>query len=126
MLDLTQPRDVERFRKIPTRCDVLIENMRPGVMKRRGLVCSVSGYGQTGPLSQEGSHDLVIQALTGMMGRADRRRRALETGEFARRCDRLAAGAGARHSPDAGSIRRFAPLLGEHNDEVFREFGIND
>lgn len=79
-LDLKDPRDVERFKQLAAQCDVLIENMRPGVMARLGLApellqaanprlifCSVSGYGQTGPLSHEGSHDLVIQALTGMM-----------------------------------------------------------
>ncbi|SHI44831.1 formyl-CoA transferase [Pollutimonas bauzanensis] len=60
--------------------DVLIENFRPGVMKRLGLdyetlaglnpglvYASISGFGQTGPLSQRPGYDLMAQAMSGIM-----------------------------------------------------------
>ncbi len=60
--------------------DVIIENLRPGVMARLGLgpktlleshphlvFCSISGYGQDGPIHQEGAYDLIIQGYSGMM-----------------------------------------------------------
>ncbi|HWL29256.1 MAG TPA: CoA transferase, partial [Burkholderiaceae bacterium] len=59
--------------------DVLVENYRPGSMARMGLgyedlkerfprliYCSISGFGQTGPLKSEGGFDLVIQAMSGL------------------------------------------------------------
>ncbi len=68
-------------------CDVLVENFRPGVMKRFGLdyeslkarhprlvYLSVSAYGQTGPMSDRPGFDPVLQAESGMMsltGEAD-------------------------------------------------------
>lgn len=67
--------------------DVLIEGMRPGVMERLGLgpreclalnprliYARVTGWGQTGPLSQQAGHDINYVALSGAlhaMGNAD-------------------------------------------------------
>lgn len=61
-------------------CDVVVENFRPGVLQRLGLdyntlsrrrsdviLCSISGFGATGPLRDRPSFDLVTQALTGVM-----------------------------------------------------------
>jgi crotonobetainyl-CoA:carnitine CoA-transferase CaiB-like acyl-CoA transferase len=79
-LDLKNPGDLERARTLVLDADVLIENNRPGVMRRLGLdseslrrakpslvYCSISAYGQEGPRSSEGGFDLTIQAMAGIM-----------------------------------------------------------
>jgi crotonobetainyl-CoA:carnitine CoA-transferase CaiB-like acyl-CoA transferase len=60
--------------------DVFVENFRPGTVRRFGLdyvalkavrpdivYCSVSGYGQTGPIAQRPAVDLMVQAFGGLM-----------------------------------------------------------
>ena len=60
--------------------DVFVENFRPGTMKRFGLgyeamravrpdiiYCSISGYGQTGPMASRPAVDLMVQAVCGLM-----------------------------------------------------------
>lgn len=62
------------------KCDVFVENFRPGTMRRFGLdyaamkvvrpdivYCSISGYGQTGPMALRPSFDLMVQAVSGLM-----------------------------------------------------------
>ncbi|AWB35458.1 CaiB/BaiF CoA transferase family protein [Orrella marina] len=79
-LDLKNPDDVEKFRSLVRTADVLIENNRPGVMKRLGVgfdtlksinprlvMASISAYGQTGPRAREGGFDLTVQAMSGIM-----------------------------------------------------------
>ena len=86
-LDLTDPDDLALVRRMIARADVVTENFRPGVMARLGLapedlvrdnprlvVCSISGFGQYGPLHQQAAYDTVIQAVSGIMdatGEAD-------------------------------------------------------
>jgi crotonobetainyl-CoA:carnitine CoA-transferase CaiB-like acyl-CoA transferase len=80
VLDLKKPEDLEQARALVGRCDVLVENFRPGVMKRLGLdfdavravnprivYCSVSGYGQSGPRRDWPAIDNIVQATSGMM-----------------------------------------------------------
>jgi len=79
-LDLKNPDDNSRAKNLIANVDVLIENNRPGVMKRLGLdfdsalalnpkliYCSISAYGQTGPRANEGGFDVTIQAMSGIM-----------------------------------------------------------
>jgi CoA:oxalate CoA-transferase len=80
VLDLKQQDDLDAARKLIARCDVLVENFRPGVMARLGLdyasakalnpqivYCSVSGYGQSGPRRDWPAIDNIVQATSGMM-----------------------------------------------------------
>lgn len=80
-VDLSKEEGRALARKLIDVCDVVIESFRPGLMKaleldyetvrltNRGLIyCSVSGFGQTGPLSTVSGHDLAIQCMTGLMG----------------------------------------------------------
>lgn len=66
--------------KLLRKSDVLVENFRPGTLKRLSLsyatvskvnprlvYCSVSGFGQTGPYSGRGGYDSIVQALCGLM-----------------------------------------------------------
>jgi CoA:oxalate CoA-transferase len=77
-LDLKAPGDVETARRLIDQADVVVENFRPGVMDRLGLgyaaarehnprlvYCSVSGFGQDGPLAGEAAYAPVVHAMTG-------------------------------------------------------------
>jgi CoA:oxalate CoA-transferase len=79
-LDLKHAASVEAARRLIARSDVVVENFRPGVMARLGLgyaeakalkadivYCSVSGYGQSGPLRDWPAIDNIVQATSGMM-----------------------------------------------------------
>jgi alpha-methylacyl-CoA racemase len=78
-LDLKQPAGVAVLLRLCREADVLVEGFRPGVMERLGVgyeavaavnprivYCSISGYGQTGPLRDMPGHDLNYLALTGV------------------------------------------------------------
>jgi crotonobetainyl-CoA:carnitine CoA-transferase CaiB-like acyl-CoA transferase len=80
VLDLKDPADLAVARSLVETSDVLLENNRPGVMKRLGLdyetlrairpslvYCSISAFGQTGPRASEGGFDLTIQGMAGVM-----------------------------------------------------------
>ncbi|GGK50106.1 CaiB/BaiF CoA transferase family protein [Salinarimonas ramus] len=82
-LDLKDASERPRLEALIREADVLVEQMRPGVMGRLGLgpdalhainprlvVCSITGYGQDGPRAQEAGHDINYQALTGLLSLA--------------------------------------------------------
>lgn len=79
-IDLKKDKGRRIIHDLLPRVDVVIENFRPGTMARLGLdyealsskhpalvYCSVSGYGQTGPLSQRPGYDAVMQGEGGWM-----------------------------------------------------------
>jgi crotonobetainyl-CoA:carnitine CoA-transferase CaiB-like acyl-CoA transferase len=80
VLDLKDPADHARALSLAGRADVIVEGFRPGVMGRLGLdepavrlmnegvvYCSISGYGQTGPLADLPGHDINYQAWAGSL-----------------------------------------------------------
>ena len=87
VLDLKNPQHKEVARKLVAEADVVVENFRSGVMDRLGLgfeackavnpdivFCSISGFGQTGPLKNNPALDQIIQSMSGLMtlsGEAD-------------------------------------------------------
>jgi len=79
-LDLKRPEAVALFMQMAATADVIVEAFRPGVVERLGIgyeavralnprivYCSISAFGQTGPLSRKPAHDLSIQAETGLL-----------------------------------------------------------
>jgi len=79
-LDLKKPEAVETALKLIAQADALLEGFRPGVMEKLGLGPDVAlkrnpklvygrmtGWGQTGPLSQAAGHDINYIALTGAL-----------------------------------------------------------
>ena len=79
-LDLKAPADKAKALDLIRSADVVLENNRPGVMKRLGLdyaslapaqpslvYCSISAFGQEGPRSAEAGFDLTLQAMSGVM-----------------------------------------------------------
>ncbi|GAB2895494.1 CoA transferase [Paralcaligenes sp. KSB-10] len=77
-LDLKNPDDRVTLLRLVRHSHALIEGFRPGVMDRLGLsyselrganpalvMCSISGFGQTGPYAQRPAHDLNFLALAG-------------------------------------------------------------
>jgi len=79
-LDVKSPGGKEVFLDLLRNADVLVESMRPGVMARLGLsweilhpmfprliMCSASGFGQTGPYKDLPGYDMIAQAVSGLM-----------------------------------------------------------
>jgi crotonobetainyl-CoA:carnitine CoA-transferase CaiB-like acyl-CoA transferase len=80
VVDLKSGAGVALVKELAAKCDILIENYRPGVMDRLGLgyevlcavnprliYCAISGFGMTGPLRDRPSFDIVMQALSGAL-----------------------------------------------------------
>ncbi|RAK51971.1 CoA transferase [Phenylobacterium soli] len=79
-LDLKRPEAIEVVKDLVRDADVLVENYRPGVLAKLGLgyealaaakpsliYCSLSGFGQAGPLRDNPAYDHIIQAVCGVM-----------------------------------------------------------
>ena len=79
-LDLRHPEAAAVLRQLVQRCDVVLNNFRPGVMDDMGLSwaelqgikpdiisCHVTGFGLDGPYAQRPSFDFIAQAMSGFM-----------------------------------------------------------
>jgi formyl-CoA transferase len=79
-LDVGSPRGQEAFRRMARQADVVLENFRPGVMKRLGfdwetlrasnprlVYCSIAGFAEDGPYRERPAYDAVGQALSGLL-----------------------------------------------------------
>ncbi len=80
-LDLRAPAGREVVLRLAHRCDAVIESYRPGVAKRLGIdypslreqnrrlvYCSLSGFGQSGPMAHLAGYDLQFVARSGLLG----------------------------------------------------------
>src|SRR4051812_4719628 len=80
VLDLKAPAGRDALLRMAARADVVVESFRPGVLDKLGVgyealaavnpgivVCSISGFGQTGPYVDRAGHDLGYLALAGVL-----------------------------------------------------------
>lgn len=88
-LNLKKPEAIQIVKKLIMEYDIIMEQFRPGVMEKLGLgyetlreinkrliYCSLTGYGQTGPLRNRAGHDINYLARSGNMSYSGK----LETG----------------------------------------------
>lgn len=79
-IDIASPAGIEQVKDLARDADVLIENYKVGQLAKYGLdaaslralnprliYCSITGYGQNGPLSHKAGYDFAIQAEAGLM-----------------------------------------------------------
>src|ERR1051325_4303920 len=79
VMDLTKDDDRALLEAMLGKADVFIQNLKPGAVAKLGfaverlrrdhpklIVCSVSGYGETGPYAQRKAYDMLIQAEAGV------------------------------------------------------------
>lgn len=79
-VDLKNDPQRSQLKALCAASDVVLENFRPGVLDKYGLgyealtriaphlvYCSISGYGQTGPMARKGAFDVTVQAMSGLM-----------------------------------------------------------
>ena len=79
-LNLKTDRGRAIFKQLLDQTDVLVENFRPGTMKKLGLdyhtlkseypsliYAACSGFGQTGPYARQGAYDMIIQGMGGII-----------------------------------------------------------
>jgi len=79
-IDLKSEAGRTLVRDLALHSDVVIENFRPGILKRLGLSyeeiaaqkpaiiwCSISGFGQDGPYRDRPAYDMIVQAMSGAM-----------------------------------------------------------
>jgi CoA:oxalate CoA-transferase len=79
-LDMRKPEAKAILARLIERSDVLVENFRPGVLGRMGfddarlkalrpslVVCSINGFGSTGPYKDRPAFDFIAQAMSGFM-----------------------------------------------------------
>src|SRR3954453_9926139 len=78
VVDLRREDDRALFEALLAKADIFIQNLKPGALDRIGypvdslcakhprlIACSISGYGETGPMAQRKAYDLLVQAESG-------------------------------------------------------------
>lgn len=79
-VDMADPEGSALLRRLAAQADVVVENFRTGGLSRYGLdyaslsainprlvYCSITGFGQTGPMARKAGYDFMIQGLGGLM-----------------------------------------------------------
>lgn len=79
ILDIASAEGKEDLAELLANADVIVQNLKPGALDRLGfgpetlrrtyprlIICSISGYGETGPLANRKAYDLLIQAESGL------------------------------------------------------------
>jgi itaconate CoA-transferase len=79
VLDLVRPDDCALLEAMLAKADVFVQNLKPGAIDKLGfaparlrgdyprlIVCSISGYGESGPYAARKAYDLLIQAEAGL------------------------------------------------------------
>ncbi|XP_075862407.1 succinyl-CoA:glutarate CoA-transferase isoform X3 [Microcebus murinus] len=79
-VNIKDPKGVKIIKELAAVCDVFVENYVPGKLSAMGLgyedidkiaphiiYCSITGYGQTGPMSRRAGYDAVASAVSGLM-----------------------------------------------------------
>ena len=79
VLDIDDPHDSELLREMVSKADVLLQNLAPGSLEKRGLTgselrqanpglitCEITGYGREGPYARMKAYDLLVQAESGL------------------------------------------------------------
>ena len=77
--DLKMASDRALFEAMLAKADIFVQNLKPGALDRIGypvetlcrtyprlIACSISGYGETGPMAQRKAYDLLVQAESGL------------------------------------------------------------
>lgn len=81
LLDLRTGDGRDLARDLAAKCDIVVQNFRPGVLDRLGLgyddlrarrekliYCSISAFGSSGPWRDRPANDIIMQSVSGMMG----------------------------------------------------------
>jgi crotonobetainyl-CoA:carnitine CoA-transferase CaiB-like acyl-CoA transferase len=134
VLDLKQEQDRDLARRLIRDTDVLIESFSPGVTTRLGIdpdtaralnprlvYCSVTAFGQSGPLRDTAGHDPAVQALAGILPRDRDGRPVIPPVSLASWC--------SAHSALAGILMALISArvsgLGDHIDVSMHEVALS-
>jgi crotonobetainyl-CoA:carnitine CoA-transferase CaiB-like acyl-CoA transferase len=79
VVDLRDCKDRDLFEALLSKADIFVQNLKPGAIERIGypvdslcganprvIACSISGYGDVGPMAQRKAYDLLVQAESGL------------------------------------------------------------
>lgn len=81
LIDLAAGEGRDVAKALASKCDLVVQNFRPGVMERLGLgyedlralrqgliYCSISAFGSSGPWRERPANDIIMQSVSGLMG----------------------------------------------------------